>query len=157
MKGAGLMGFCMNADELPVLHDVFQVAVRQEPQKTTYEVQFLWRDLTSAYDMIGPYFPVPKSIDSNTLQEFIMLCLKAFTSYGFRVSIMLCDGASSNLCLLNILAGYPRAQLPYNENATTPYEWSKLEASFQNPEDVYGSPVFMMICPSHQVHFVIHQ
>lgn len=51
----------MVEDELPVLHDVYSYLV-------SYTVQFIWRDLTSGYDIIGPYFVVPNSMDANTLQ-----------------------------------------------------------------------------------------
>lgn len=110
LKGGGISGFTMAHDELPVLHDVFSSAIASGCQKTSYIVQFLWRDLTSGFDLIGPYFPVPNSMDSNVLQEFFMLCLKAFTAYGFRVAIVLCDGASSNLTLLKMLCDHFQGQ-----------------------------------------------
>ena len=58
LKGGGIK---MVEDELPVLHDVYSYLV-------SYTVQFIWRDLTSGYDIIGPYFVVPNSMDANTLQ-----------------------------------------------------------------------------------------
>ena len=100
-----------------MLHDVYSSAIPSGCQKTRYVVQFLWRDLTSGFDMIGPYFPVPNSMDSNILQEFFMLYLKAFSAYGFRVGIVLCNGASSNLTLLKILCGCPRAIYCINDKA----------------------------------------
>ena len=53
----------MVEDELPVLHDVYSYLV-------SYTFQFIWRDLSSGYDIpvIGPYFVVPNSMDANTLQ-----------------------------------------------------------------------------------------
>ena len=62
--------------ELPVLHDAFTAAITSGCQKTSYIVQFLWRDLTSGFELIGPYISVPKSVDSNVKKEFFMLCLK---------------------------------------------------------------------------------
>lgn len=141
----------MAEDELPVLRDVYSSAIQSGCQKTSYIVQFLWRDLTSGYDMIGPYFPVPNSMDSNTLQEFFQKCLKAFSAYGFRVSIVLCDGAPSNLTLLKMLCGLPRAMLPVTEDVEELSEKYKVNMSFTNPEDLIGNPLFAMICPSHQV------
>lgn len=126
-------------------------AIASGCQKTSYIVQFLWRDLTSGFDLIGPYFPVPNSMDSNVLQEFFMLCLKAFTAYGFRVAIVLCDGASSNLTLLKMLCGFPRATLPIDEEAADERARYSVDMSFTNPEDPTGNPIFAMICPSHQV------
>ena len=80
-----------------------------------------------------------------------MLCLKSFHAYGFRVSIVLCDGASSNLTLLKMLCGYPRAVLRVNDPAEDLRARYFIDMSFTNPEDSSGSPVFAMIYPSHQV------
>ena len=143
LKGGGITGFTMAEDVLPGLHDVFSSAIQSI-------VQFLWRDLTSGYDMIGPYFPVPNSMDSNILQDFLMQCLKSFTAYGFRVSIVLCDGASANLTLLKILCGFPRAVLPVHDAEDLSRKYF-VDRSFTNPEDPHGNPIFAMICPSHQV------
>ena len=150
LKGGGISGFTLPHDELPLLHDVYSSAAASGCQKTSYVVQCLWRDLTSGFDMIGPYFPVPNSIDSNILQEFFMLRLKAFSAYGFRVAIVLCDGASSNLTLLKI-CGCPRATLSINDEAAVLRDRYFVNMSFNNPEDATGNPIFAMICPSHQV------
>lgn len=117
LKGGSISGFTMAPDELPVSDDVFTSAIQSGCQKASYIVQFLWRDLTSGYDLVGPYFPVSSSVDSNILQEFFLLSLKVFSNYGFKISIVLCDGASSNLTLLKLLCGSPRASLPVNEDA----------------------------------------
>lgn len=151
LKGGGITGFCTSEDDLKVLHDVFNAAVQPGAQKASYTVQFLWRDLTSSFDLIGPYFPVGSSMDSSVLQELVMMTLKAFTSYGFKVSILLCDGASSNLTLMKILAGQPRRQFSSRPDAETLRERFFVDATFPNPEDPVGNPVFLMICPSHQV------
>ena len=80
-----------------------------------------------------------------------MLWQKAFTAFGFRVAIVLCDGASSNLILLKILCGCPRATLPIDDHAETLRGRYFVNMSFTNTEDPFGSPIFAMICPSHQV------
>ena len=145
LKGAGITGYSVSEDELKVLHDVYGTAVQPGSQKASYIVQFLWRDLTSGFDLIGPYFPIESSMTSSVLQELIMLCLKALTSYGFKVSILLCDGASSNLTVLKLLSGSPKAQFPTYVDAETLRERYNVEASFINPEDPHGNPVFLMI------------
>ena len=151
LKGGGITGFTMAEDELPAPHDVYSLAIQSGCQKTSYIVQFLWRDLTSGYDMIGPYFPVANSMDSNTLQEFFLQCLKAFSVHGFRVSIVLCDGASLNLTLLKMLCGLPRKALAVNDDEVDLSAKYYADMSFTNPEDPSGNPIFAMICPSHQV------
>lgn len=119
LKGAGITGYSASEDELKVLHDVYSTAVQPGSQKASFIVQFLWRDFTSGFDLIGPYFPVDSSMSSSVLEELIMLCLKALSSYGFKVSILLCDEASSNLTVLKLLSGNPKAQFPVNSDAET--------------------------------------
>ena len=70
LKGGGISGFTMDHDELPVLHDVFSSAIASGCLKTSYIVQLLWRDLTSGFHLIGPYFPVPNSMDSMSYKNF---------------------------------------------------------------------------------------
>lgn len=53
LKGGGITGLTMAEDELPA---VYSSAIQSGCQKTSYIVQFLWRDLTSGYNMIGPIF-----------------------------------------------------------------------------------------------------
>ena len=101
--------------------------------------------------MIGPNFPVANSIDSNTLQEFFLQSLKAFSTYGFRMSIVLRDGASSNLTLLKMLCGLPRKALAANDDEVDLSAKYYADMSFTNPEDPSGNTIFAMICSSHQV------
>ena len=103
VKGGYISGFTMAPDGLPVSHDVFTSAIQSECQKASYIVQFLWRNLTSGYKLIGPCFPISSSVDSNIPQEFFLLSLKVLSNYGFIISIVLCGGASSNLTLLKLL------------------------------------------------------
>lgn len=151
LKGGGIIGFCTSEDDLKVLHDVFSAAVQPGAEKASYIVQFLWRDLTSSFDLIGPDFPIARSVDSSVLQELIMLTLIAFTSYRFKVSILLCDGASSNLTVMKILSGYPRTQFPSRPDAATLRERYFVDASFSNPEDPVDNPIVLMICSIQQV------
>ena len=53
LKGAGITGYSASEVELKVLHDVYSTAVQPGSQKASYIVQFLWRDLTSGFDLIA--------------------------------------------------------------------------------------------------------
>jgi len=44
MTGKKVLGFAMSPDELPFLHDIFS---SEYELKTSYVLQFIWRDLTS--------------------------------------------------------------------------------------------------------------
>ena len=60
MNGGNVMGFAMTPDELPFLEDIFESVDTARNLKTNYILQFLWRDLTSSYSIIGPYFACEK-------------------------------------------------------------------------------------------------
>jgi len=63
-----LMGLAMTSDDLSSLNDVYKML--QDPganKQTSYVLQFLWRDLTSCYDIVGPYFTCSNSVEGNLL------------------------------------------------------------------------------------------
>ena len=65
--------YAMSSEELPWLHNVFtSVGEDFDRQKTSYIFQFLWRDLTSRFDVIGPYFTCASSWDHKFLLECVM-------------------------------------------------------------------------------------
>ena len=107
----------------------------------TWHLVMIWLAPISRYQIQWMQTPYSSSV----------CCLKSFHAYGFRVSKVLYDGASSNLTLLRMLCGYPRAVLPVNDAAEVLRARYFVDMSFTNPEDSSGSPVFAMICPSHQV------
>ena len=50
-----ITGYAMSPEEIPWLHDVFTTVQDDfDERKTSYILQFLWRDLTSSFDVIGP-------------------------------------------------------------------------------------------------------
>ena len=79
-------GHAMNSTELSTLHDVFeyldQYAVKTS--KTTYILQSLWRDLSSDYDILGPYYTSSGGLKSK-----------------FFVCMILC-GSSTNLISISL-------------------------------------------------------
>ena len=47
----------MSEKEQASLHDIYQLFDDDQHTKmTNYIVQFLWRDLTSSFDIVGPYY-----------------------------------------------------------------------------------------------------
>ena len=52
-----LIGPAMSREELASLNDVYRFLEDDDKTKqTSYILQFLWRDLTSPFDVVGPYF-----------------------------------------------------------------------------------------------------
>ena len=61
-----LMGLAMTHADLSSLNDIYRIL--QDPGtniQTSYILQFLWRDLTSSYDIVGPYFTSSASVENN--------------------------------------------------------------------------------------------
>ena len=153
MTGNKVMGFAMFPDELPFLHDIFSSIEKEDEMKTSYVLQFIWRDLTSSYSIIGPYFNCAKSWEHSFLYDCVMRTLKVFSLYCFRIKAMVRDGASSNLSLLKVLSEYKGRQLPLEAGDGMAKFLPTMK--FINPYDPYKDDieVFMIICPSHQVHY----
>ena len=145
-----IRGYAMSTEELPWLQDVYMnVGEDYDQQKTSYILQFLWRDLTSEFDVIGPYFTCANSWDHKFLLECVMSTIQAFTLYDFHVRLLVCDRASSNLALIKLLCGYKHEQLPLADGDDPFF----VSAFFDNPyEDSEDKRVFVVICPSHQLY-----
>jgi len=82
-----IIGLAMNAEDQASLHDVYELFYKDKPvEQTAYIMQFLWRDLTSSYDIVSPY---STSSDHFTV-KVIHMCLFE-TTHLFQVSyIQLC-------------------------------------------------------------------
>ncbi len=90
----------MSSEELKFLHDVYEGLIDDKAcQKTTYILQFMWRDLSSDYNVLGPYFSLPNSGEAKYLHSLVTNTMLVFHQYGFHIRCLLCDGASSNLSL----------------------------------------------------------
>ena len=135
---SAIMGFAMSSDDYASLHDVYESLDTDEKcQKTSYIIQFLWRDLSSEFDVIGPYFTVSSTMESKFLHSMVTRTMLAFVQHGFSARALLCDGASSNLSLLKLMCGVDDESAP-------------IEPWFQSPFD--GKRVCVIVCPSHQVY-----
>ena len=134
---SSIIGFAMSSEDFASLHDVYQSLETDEKcQNTTYVVQFLWRDLSSDFDVIGPYFTISSTMETKFLHSVVTKAMLVFNQYGFSVRALLCDGASSNLSLLKLMCRAVNDSVPM-------HPW------FESPFD--GKKVFLIVCPSHQV------
>ena len=118
MNGGTVKGFAITPEELPFFQDIFESVDPSQNIKASYLLQFIWRDLTSTYSIIGPHFACEKSWDHSFLYDCVMKTVKLFSLYKFRVKVLVCDGASSNLALLKVLASYKACQIPVKEEGT---------------------------------------
>ena len=83
-----VVGFSMSHDDMANLLDVYQaldpdVATRS----TTYILQFLWRDLTSSFNVVGPDYTSSKTMESKYILGVVLETVKTFHLYGFNTSV----------------------------------------------------------------------
>lgn len=135
----------MNPEDLSSLHDVYAMLDNEQPQQASYMLQFVWRDLTSSFDIIGPYYSSSESLKSKFILACIYETMKIFQLYGFQTSVMVSDGASANLTALKTATGISGA---YGMGSTPNYAITS--PRFENP---FNPPkmIYWIIYPSHQV------
>ena len=80
--------------------------LHEKCQKTTYVMQFLWRELSSDFDVIGLYFTCPSTTETRFLHSVVTRTMLAFTQFGFPVRALLCDGASTYPSPLKLMCGH---------------------------------------------------
>ena len=78
-----LIGVAMDHKELSSLADVYQL-LNSNVQQTSYILQFLWRDLTSPFDIVGPYFTCSRTLESKFVISCILETIKLFHLHGLR-------------------------------------------------------------------------
>ena len=141
-----LIGLAMNPEEMASLLDVYRTYSDADWRKeTTYIMQFLWRDLTSPYDIVGPYYTSSGSLKGKAVLLCVLETLKLFHLCGFRVIALVCDGASPNLSTLKVTSGECGAYGSSNK-----VEQYAVRPWFKNPFDPDRN-IYWVICPTHQV------
>ena len=79
-----IIGLAMSPDDMSSLHDAYQLVDETSASKqTSYILQFLWRDLTSSFDVVGPYFTSSTQLESKFIVSCILQSLRIFHLYGF--------------------------------------------------------------------------
>lgn len=146
-KNNQIIGLAMNQDDLASLHDIYaHLDPDQRQLETRYILQFVWRDLTSKFDIVGPYYTSNSGFDT----KFTMACfhdaLLLFETYKFRTIAIVGDGASWNHSLFKKLCGYTGK---FGVDAVPDGEYFEVPASFINPFS--GCRVWCIVCPSHEV------
>ena len=120
-----LVGLAMSHQELASLTDIYQLLDPEYRSKqTTYVLQFLWRDLTSPFDVVGPYFTSSGSLESKFILSCVLESMKTFYLYGFKTYASVCDAAAPNVSVIKATTGVQGA-----------YGNSEAKPEFKNPFD----------------------
>ena len=152
-KNKQFCGLEMNPEDYPFLDDLYlELDPRRKPKPAQYMLQFLWRDISSDFDVIGPYFSSANSLEHGFIISCIMETMQLCHAYGFHVIGIVCDGASSNLTAIKMLCTGKRGTFGKKDNAPDKH---KVKTYFDNPFNP-NLKVYCVICPSHQLKNVIN-
>lgn len=150
-----LSGLAMTSKDLSSLNDVYRILEQPDsPKQTSYILQFLWRDLTSNYDIVGPYFTCSESVDGKFIYACIFETLRLFQAHGLKTSLLVCDGCPANLTTIKTSHGFSGAYSVLPADSTG--DQYAIKPWFINP---FNPPnlIYWMICPTHQVcHLIVH-
>ena len=144
-------GVAMTTKNLASLNDVYSLLQKSDACKqTSYILQFLWRDLTSEFDIVGPYFTCSSSVEGKFVLACVLETVKLFQLHGLKTSVLVCDGGSSNIATIKASHG---CHGEYSLNKDQADDKYKVEPWMLNP---FNPPhkIFWLICPSHQVMLV---
>ena len=99
-KNGKLCGIAMNSDECVFVRDIYKDIdnADQAPVAAEYFLQFLWRDLSSDFDVIGPHYATARTMDSNFTHACTMDALEAFQAFNFKVGNKLIQLFHNLLC-----------------------------------------------------------
>ena len=101
------MGLGMTSKNLSSLNDIYSVLQSSECKKqTSYILQFLWRDLTSEFDIVGPYFTSSPTVESKFVLACVFETVRLFQFHGLKTSLLVCDGGSSNITTVKATHGH---------------------------------------------------
>ena len=97
----------MSSADLPSLHDIYSAIDEEEKMKEThYILQFVWRDLSSKFDIISPYYTSSQGFDSTFTMTCLQDALLHFEMFSFHVLALIGDGASWNQTRFKCLCGH---------------------------------------------------
>jgi hypothetical protein len=147
-----IVGLAMLSDDLASLQDIYQlIDCDAKTQQTSYIMQFLWRDLTSGFDIVGPYFTSRKTFENKTILSCLLETLQNFHVHGFKTCLLVCDAASANVSTIKATCGdsgaYGLSPDLIDHHKVSPY--------FQHPFDPTRK-LFWMICPSTLILIFMH-
>ena len=148
-SGQKFFGLALTDKEFGLLYD--EINAEQAPLPTEYKLQFLWRDLTSDFDVVGPYFSSAVSYDHRFVIAAIRETMKLFHACNFEVVGLVSDGASTNLAAIKLLCLHRRGAFGTVPGVDAdPIDKHYIKPWFRN----YYKPtltVYCCICPSHQL------
>eukprot|EP00117_Sycon_ciliatum_P049175 scpid67563/ scgid34906/ len=148
-KSEEIYGLAMTDEDMASLNDIFyELGSVDNTNRTEYVLQVIWRDLTSNFDVFGPYYTSSTSLDAKFTMACFLQSMQLLHSFGFKAIAAVFDGAATNLSMVKSMLGVHGAFAAegndhrINASIDHPY-WRKHKLSF-------------VVCPSHQLKNMIN-
>lgn len=161
-----IIGLSMSHEELSSLADIYQVLSDDATiEQTSYILQFLWRDLTSSFDIVGKYFTCYETLKSKFVLSCVLETVKLFKLHGLDTLVIMCDGASTILAAIKATHGqfgvygmddskfgtFSYYNVSFCIGQSDPYEVKPVMINPFNPLQ----PICWLIRPTHQVMLIM--
>jgi len=91
-----VVGIAMSAEDLVSLRDVYD-EVQQGASRTSHVMQFLWRDYSGNFDVIGPYFTSEGGLGGHAVFAALWDTVAWLARHGFQTHSVCSDAASTNV------------------------------------------------------------
>ena len=89
----------MTHDDMANLFNVYQTLDPDAAtQSTTYILQFLWRDLTSSNDVVGPYYTSKGAFESKFIIGVVMKTVKLYYTCMVSIQVYWCVTEQARTC-----------------------------------------------------------
>ena len=142
-----LMGLAMTSTDLTSLNDICLLLQKSEGSKQTSYVcvMVFVENLTSSFDIVGPCFTCPSTVDSKFVLACVLETVKLFQSHSLKTRVLICDGGSSNVATIKAFHDHHVAY-----SVTDGKDKFAVKPWMINP---FNSPhcIYWLVCPSHQV------
>ena len=133
-------------DNISSLVNVYQLLhTPKAAAQTSYTLQFLWHDLISSYDIIGPYFTSADSVDSKFILTCVLKTIKLLQHHWLKTSLLVCDGCAVNLATIKAIHEHCGAYSIIDDEFTDRFEVQPWFINLFAPPSL----IFWMIFPTH--------
>ena len=79
LQKSKIIGLAITEQNRASLHDVFQLFDKDHRvRQTSYFLQFLWRDVTPCFDIVGPYFSSEDTMNAKIMCACVLETVKPF-------------------------------------------------------------------------------
>jgi hypothetical protein len=155
-RDQSLSGFANNHEDLVSLQDlyVFVSTLDKTPtgkatvtetgdnprhlKRSQYVLQFLWRDMTSDFDLIGPYYTSTDGLNAEWTYHCMWETIRTLNRFGFQTDLVVLDAATTNMAMIEMCCG----------EANMDYASMQVQPACFNPTT--GRDMYFIVDPSHQ-------